>query len=56
MFYCQDGVITDLEDSINALILASTLPLSVVIVGVGGADFTEMEVNLHLRVCFPLKL
>ena len=56
MFHCQDGIITDLEDSINALILASSLPLSVVIVGVGGADFTEMEVNLHLRVCCPLKL
>lgn len=38
-----DGVITDLQESINALVNASKLPLSVLIVGVGGADFTEME-------------
>lgn len=38
-----DGVITDLQESINALVKASGLPLSVLIVGVGGADFTEME-------------
>lgn len=38
-----DGVITDLQESINALVKASGFPLSVLIVGVGGADFTEME-------------
>ncbi|KAI5080565.1 hypothetical protein GOP47_0003748 [Adiantum capillus-veneris] len=38
-----DGVITDLQESINALVIASGFPLSVLIVGVGGADFTEME-------------
>ncbi|MCO5601399.1 hypothetical protein L7F22_055519 [Adiantum nelumboides] len=38
-----DGVITDLQESINALVYASGFPLSVLIVGVGGADFTEME-------------
>lgn len=38
-----DGVITDLQESINELVKASGLPLSVLIVGVGGADFTEME-------------
>eukprot|EP00249_Psilotum_nudum_P013506 c24369_g1_i2 orf=775-2379(+) len=39
-----DGVITDLQESINALVRASDLPLSVLIVGVGGADFTEMDI------------
>ncbi|CAM6094097.1 unnamed protein product [Calypogeia fissa] len=38
-----DGVITDLQQTINALVHASHLPLSVLIIGVGGADFTEME-------------
>ncbi|KAL3678014.1 hypothetical protein R1sor_020970 [Riccia sorocarpa] len=38
-----DGVITDLTPTITALVQASHLPLSVLIVGVGGADFTEME-------------
>ena len=46
VFYHQDGVITDLQESINSLVQASSFPLSVLIVGVGGADFTEMEVCL----------
>ncbi|XP_058752914.1 protein BONZAI 3-like [Vicia villosa] len=39
-----DGVVTDLQESINALVNASDLPLSILIVGVGSADFTSMEV------------
>ncbi|KAL0005766.1 hypothetical protein SO802_013327 [Lithocarpus litseifolius] len=39
-----DGVITDLQETKDALVRASNLPLSILIVGVGGADFREMEV------------
>ncbi|KAK6928767.1 Copine, C-terminal [Dillenia turbinata] len=39
-----DGVITDLQETKDALVTASDLPLSILIVGVGGADFKEMEV------------
>ncbi|KAK9278515.1 hypothetical protein L1049_028082 [Liquidambar formosana] len=39
-----DGVITDLQETKEALVKASDLPLSILIVGVGGADFKEMEV------------
>ncbi|KAL5061047.1 hypothetical protein RYX36_032651 [Vicia faba] len=39
-----DGVVTDLQESINALVNASDLPLSILIVGVGSADFTSMEI------------
>ncbi|XP_027351006.1 protein BONZAI 3 [Abrus precatorius] len=39
-----DGVVTDLQETINALVKASDLPLSILIVGVGRADFTSMEV------------
>ncbi|TKY61444.1 BONZAI 3 [Spatholobus suberectus] len=39
-----DGVVTDLQETINALVKASDLPLSILIVGVGGADFSSMEV------------
>jgi len=38
-----DGVIEDVQETIDALIVASRLPLSVVIVGVGGADFSKMD-------------
>ena len=41
----QDGVITDLQETKDALVSASDLPLSILIVGVGGADFKEMEVQ-----------
>ncbi|XP_028765247.1 protein BONZAI 1 isoform X2 [Neltuma alba] len=39
-----DGVVTDLQETKDALIKASDLPLSILIVGVGGADFKDMEV------------
>ncbi|CAK8544715.1 unnamed protein product [Lathyrus sativus] len=39
-----DGIVTDLQESINAVVNASDLPLSILIVGVGGADFSGMEV------------
>jgi hypothetical protein len=38
-----DGEITDLQKTIAALVDASGLPLSVVIVGVGSCAFTEMN-------------
>ncbi|RYR02920.1 hypothetical protein Ahy_B06g081750 isoform B [Arachis hypogaea] len=38
-----EGVVTDLQETIDALVKASDLPLSILIVGVGGADFKEME-------------
>ena len=38
-----DGVITDMEQTKQAIVEASTLPMSVIIVGVGGADFGMME-------------
>ena len=37
-------LLTDLESTKRAIIRACTLPLSIVIVGVGDADFTNMKV------------
>ena len=42
-------MVTDLQETKDALVKASDLPLSILIVGVGGADFKEMEVSsLHI--------
>ena len=38
-----DGAITDMENTIHAIIEASKLPMSIIIVGVGDADFSPME-------------
>jgi hypothetical protein len=38
-----DGVINDMDSTIECIVRASGLPLSIVIVGVGDADFTDME-------------
>ncbi|XP_063062950.1 copine-3-like isoform X1 [Engraulis encrasicolus] len=38
-----DGVITDLDQTRSAIVNASRLPMSIIIVGVGGADFSAME-------------
>ena len=38
-----DGCITDLEKTVEQVVLGSKLPLSIIIVGVGTADFSMME-------------
>lgn len=38
-----DGVITDMDQTRTAIVEASRLPMSIIIVGVGGADFDAME-------------
>ena len=38
-----DGIITDMEQTKCAIVDAASLPISIIIVGVGGADFDEME-------------
>jgi len=38
-----DGIITDMPQTRTAIVDASTLPLSIIIVGVGSADFSAME-------------
>ncbi|XP_051970505.1 copine-3-like isoform X1 [Xyrauchen texanus] len=39
-----DGVITDMDQTRTAIVAASHLPMSIIIVGVGKADFTDMEI------------
>ncbi|XP_039082760.1 copine-7 isoform X3 [Hyaena hyaena] len=38
-----DGVVTDMADTREAIVRASYLPMSIIIVGVGNADFTDMQ-------------
>eukprot|EP00027_Filamoeba_sp_ATCC50430_P000378 CAMPEP_0168556542 /NCGR_PEP_ID=MMETSP0413-20121227/8939_1 /TAXON_ID=136452 /ORGANISM="Filamoeba nolandi, Strain NC-AS-23-1" /LENGTH=553 /DNA_ID=CAMNT_0008587497 /DNA_START=38 /DNA_END=1699 /DNA_ORIENTATION=+ len=39
-----DGEITDMDQTVEEIIKTSKLPLSIIIVGVGGADFTKMNI------------
>jgi len=39
-----DGVISDMPETLRAIVYASALPFSIIIVGVGSADFRAMEV------------
>ena len=39
-----DGVIDDLQETIDTLVAACSLPLSVIIVGIGNTDFKKMEI------------
>ena len=38
-----DGEITDMDQTVHAIVHAASLPMSIIIVGVGSADFTNME-------------
>jgi len=39
-----DGIINDMEKTIDQIVRGSSLPLSIIIVGVGEADFSSMDV------------
>lgn len=39
-----DGVITDMDNTIRAIVEASRLPMSIIIVGVGSANFDNMNI------------
>lgn len=39
-----DGIINDMKDTIDQVVRGSSLPLSIIIVGVGDADFSSMDV------------
>ena len=45
-----DGAIHDMDETIRLLVNGSNLPLSVLIVGVGNADFTNMEVCMKVEL------
>ena len=38
-----DGVLSDMSNTRQAIVQASRLPMSIIIVGVGNADFADMD-------------
>jgi len=40
----SDGQINDMSQTCDALVEAALLPLSVIIIGIGSADFTNMNI------------
>uniref|UniRef100_A0A0B6ZUY7 Copine C-terminal domain-containing protein n=2 Tax=Arion vulgaris TaxID=1028688 RepID=A0A0B6ZUY7_9EUPU len=40
----SDGVLSDMSNTRTAIVQASKLPMSLIIVGVGQADFTDMQI------------
>jgi len=39
-----DGIINDMDETIDQIVRGSSLPVSIIIVGVGNADFSSMDV------------
>ena len=39
-----DGLINDMDDTIDELVEASFLPISVIIIGIGNGDFGNMDI------------
>ena len=48
-----DGEINDMEPTKQALVLAVQQPLSIIIVGVGSAEFTSMKILDRVVVTLP---
>lgn len=48
-----DGIINDMDDTIANIVSAADYPMSIIIVGVGNADFSNMEVldGDNVRLC-----
>ena len=44
MLIITDGIISDMQHTIDEIVDGSSLPLSIIIVGVGSADFSSMDV------------
>ena len=44
MVILTDGIINDMAQTIDEIVRASSLPLSIIIIGVGDADFSAMDV------------
>lgn len=44
MLILTDGVINDMQKTIDEIVRGSELPLAIIIVGIGNADFTTMEI------------
>lgn len=44
MIIMTDGVVDDFQETIDSIVLASFLPLSIIIIGVGSADFSMMNI------------
>ena len=43
MVILTDGIINDMAQTIDEIVRASSLPLSIIIIGVGDADFRGMD-------------
>ena len=44
LFILTDGVIHDMKQTLDAIIKLSTKPVSIIVIGIGEADFTNMEI------------
>jgi len=44
MLILTDGAVMDVQKTIDQVVRSSDLPVSIVIIGVGNADFSTMEV------------
>jgi len=44
MLILTDGIINDMKKTIDEIVRGSSLPLSIIIVGVGEADFSSMDI------------
>lgn len=49
-----DGLINDMEATIDEIVRATTLPVSIIIVGIGDEDFTSMNVYVYILSYYSL--
>ncbi|CAN6247891.1 unnamed protein product [Urochloa humidicola] len=50
----MDGVVTDFQETVTAIIKASDFPMSIIVIGVGGTNFKGMRLlsRFHVNVLY----
>lgn len=43
LFILTDGVVHDMKQTLDAVVALSTKPVSIIIIGIGDGDFTNMD-------------
>ena len=51
-----DGLVNDMDETIDDLVEASYLPISVIFIGIGYNDFGNMDILDEMKILYLIKM